>query len=196
MYARGAEERRDVGSFNHVSTHEAGRPMKKAPVVGLSLLSVVVVTPPVSPAGPKTTGGRTEAPGDGEYGAPRRSIRSPATRWSAAHHELVFNGLVASTRSRHRPGWRSAGRRARTVAAHLLPAHGRGVARYARGRRGGEAVHGPTTSCSPTGYDASQDDHPLRCATVHRERREASDHAVQFTLKRPILTRWPSSASR
>ena len=70
--------------------------MKKHLVVGLSLLSVVVGTPPVSPAGPKNDGrpdGGTL--GYGEYGRP--STLDPITSnemVSLRITELVFNGLV------------------------------------------------------------------------------------------------------
>src|SRR5881409_3551173 len=69
--------------------------MKKHLVVGLSLLSVVVVTPPVSPAGPKNDGrpdGGTL--GYGEYGRP--STLDPITSnemVSLRITELVLNGL-------------------------------------------------------------------------------------------------------
>src|SRR2546426_12153727 len=70
--------------------------MNKRIVVGLLLLSVVVGTPPVSPAGPKSDGrpdGGTL--GYGEYGRP--STLDPITSnemISLRITELVFNGLV------------------------------------------------------------------------------------------------------
>jgi len=143
------------------------------------------VTPPVSPAGPKNDGGRTEAPwGTASTAAPRRSIRSPATRWSrCASPSWSSTAWSASTRSRHRPraGGALGGEQGRSQ-LHLLPAHGRGVARP--GRRGGEAftaddvvftyrimMHPKTTTPAQVRYESSR-------------RREAQRSRRQFTLKR------------
>src|SRR5437867_12183782 len=92
----GAQERRGREDLLITSHCETEKTMNKRIVVVLSILAVVVGTPPVSPAGPKNDGrpdGGTL--GYGEYGRP--STLDPITSnemVSLRITELVFNGLV------------------------------------------------------------------------------------------------------
>jgi peptide/nickel transport system substrate-binding protein len=164
--------------------------MKKHLVVGLSLLSVVVGTPPVSPAGPKNDG-RPDggALGYGEYGRP--STLDPITSnemVSLRITELVFNGLVGIDAKQEivpelAERW-EASKDGRSYTFYLR----KDVVWHARD---GEEARPFTADDVVFTYKIMMHPKTTTPLKVRYEFIESveklADHAVQFTLKRPIL---------
>jgi peptide/nickel transport system substrate-binding protein len=164
--------------------------MKKNLVVGLSLLAVVAGTPPVSPAGPKNDGrpdGGTL--GYGEYG--RASTLDPITSnemVSLRITELVFNGLVGIDAKQEivpelAERW-EASKDGRSYTFYLR----KDVMWHARD---GEEAKPFTADDVVFTYKIMMHPKTTTPLKVRYEFLESveklTDHAVQFTLKRPIL---------